>query len=299
MAVFLETFEAQTIGAAPANWTNRWAGLSPLVQAGGAGKVLQWNPTTFARRGYSYNTAGSFADGEILVKYRLSAAPPDGAYAWVSGRVGGSTGSETAVSFHIVTVSGVRSAVLHQYANNAATNRVEVPLPALVLTEWFYIRLKFDGANVSAKIWQAGTDEPATATISGTTTVTTAGFAGVTATGAGAGIISNLDYIGFATTAAETVPIDTPTGPLVSIALKTAAGAPAASLTGLRWAWFDQVDPALMVAPASKGTGSTDASGQFTVRLSSSTLTAGQTGALLLSTGDGVSAGLYQVALAT
>lgn len=74
----------------------------------------------------------------------------------------------------------------------------------------------------------------------------------------------------------------------VSITLQNAAGAVQQSLTGLRWAFFDDVTPDTLVAPTDQGTGeTTDGSGVLTVTLTNSALTNGQTGYLIVSDTDG------------
>jgi hypothetical protein len=74
----------------------------------------------------------------------------------------------------------------------------------------------------------------------------------------------------------------------VTLSLVSAAGAAASSLTGLKWAWFDQVTPDAFVAPTDKGSiESTDASGVLTVSLPNSTKTPGQVGWLIVTDSDG------------
>jgi hypothetical protein len=74
----------------------------------------------------------------------------------------------------------------------------------------------------------------------------------------------------------------------VTIDLVDESSVPVANLTNLKWAWFDQVTPDLLIAPTDQAaTGTTDASGVFTVQLPNSTLTAGQLGYLLVSDTDG------------
>lgn len=74
----------------------------------------------------------------------------------------------------------------------------------------------------------------------------------------------------------------------VSITLTTNGTTPAASLSGLNWAWFDQTTPSAMLAPTDKGTGeSTDAAGLLVIPLPNSTKTAGQVGWLIVTNSDG------------
>jgi hypothetical protein len=66
---------------------------------------------------------------------------------------------------------------------------------------------------------------------------------------------------------------------------------PAASLTGLRWAFFDQVTPDVLSAPVAKGAGATtDASGNFSVSITGTTLLAGAVGFLIIDNTDGTTA---------
>lgn len=73
----------------------------------------------------------------------------------------------------------------------------------------------------------------------------------------------------------------------VSQHLVTAAGADQASLTGLKWYWFDQSPPSNLNTPTAQGTaGTTDAGGIFTV-LVPSDLTVGRVGWLIITNSDG------------
>lgn len=75
--------------------------------------------------------------------------------------------------------------------------------------------------------------------------------------------------------------------PSFSITLTTNGTVPAASLTGINWAWYDAAPPSLATAPVITGTASTDASGVLTGLLVGSTLTVGQVGTLLAVVSDG------------
>lgn len=63
---------------------------------------------------------------------------------------------------------------------------------------------------------------------------------------------------------------------------------PEASLTGLKWAWFDEVTPNLFNAPTDQGTGeTTDGNGDLVVTLSNTTKLPGQTGWFVVTDSDG------------
>lgn len=73
-----------------------------------------------------------------------------------------------------------------------------------------------------------------------------------------------------------------------TLTLTTNGTTPAASVTGISWAWYDAAPPTLSSLPAVTGTGaSTDASGVFDVAIAATTLSTGQTGTLLAIKSDG------------
>lgn len=78
------------------------------------------------------------------------------------------------------------------------------------------------------------------------------------------------------------------TATTVTLTLTTDGSTPAASKTGLSWAFFDQVTPGSFLAPTAKGTGaSTNGSGVFSVSITGTALLVGATGYLIVSNTDG------------
>lgn len=74
----------------------------------------------------------------------------------------------------------------------------------------------------------------------------------------------------------------------VSFALTTNGTSPAADLSGLKWAFFDEVTPNLFNAPTAQGTGATtDSSGTISITITGTSLTAGQIGWLILTDSNG------------
>lgn len=83
---------------------------------------------------------------------------------------------------------------------------------------------------------------------------------------------------------------------MANIKLKLAErnGTARTSLTSISWAWFDSTDPSTFVAPTDKGnTETTDANGFIEIVLSSSTLTPGQAGTLVIMSSDTLDSGAY------
>lgn len=75
---------------------------------------------------------------------------------------------------------------------------------------------------------------------------------------------------------------------LVVLTLTSDGTTPAAALTGLKWAFFDQVTPNLFVAPVAQGAiETTDGTGLLEINVSGTTLSAGQTGWLTITDSDG------------
>lgn len=102
-----------------------------------------------------------------------------------------------------------------------------------------------------------------------------------------------------------TIPLATPTitgyapsltvTKLISVTLVNASGTPQASLSSLKWAWFDQVNPASFTAPTASGSaGTTDGSGVCTVNVYGSSLTSGQVGWLLVTNSDGTTSMVHK-----
>ena len=82
------------------------------------------------------------------------------------------------------------------------------------------------------------------------------------------------------------------------IDLVSLQGSPKSSLTGLKWAWFDQPDPANFNAPTDKGSAEvTDSGGTLDLTLSNTTLTTGQTGLLVLKDDTNGLIGAYRLTI--
>jgi hypothetical protein len=73
-----------------------------------------------------------------------------------------------------------------------------------------------------------------------------------------------------------------------SVTLVDTEGAASASLTGLKWAWFDQITPDLFAGPTDFGVAeTTDNSGALTVLLPNTAKSAGDVGWLIVTDSDG------------
>lgn len=92
-----------------------------------------------------------------------------------------------------------------------------------------------------------------------------------------------------ATSNAATLTVLPPIATTVSLTLTTDGSTPAASLSGLKWAFYDQVTPDLFTAaPVAKGAaGTTNGGGTFVQSILGTTLRVGQVGYLIVTNSDG------------
>jgi hypothetical protein len=83
---------------------------------------------------------------------------------------------------------------------------------------------------------------------------------------------------------------------IVSLTVSDPDGNPLISMSGLSWAWFDEPDAGLLVAPTDQGdTETTDLAGLLEIPLVGSALTEGQVGTLVLRSDDGSYYGVYNL----
>lgn len=83
---------------------------------------------------------------------------------------------------------------------------------------------------------------------------------------------------------------------IVSLTISDPDGNALISLAGLSWAWFDEPDAGLLVAPTDQGQlETTDLAGLLSIPLVGTALDEGQIGTLVLRSDDGVSVGLYNL----
>lgn len=92
-----------------------------------------------------------------------------------------------------------------------------------------------------------------------------------------------------ATSSVATLTVLQPVATTVSVTLTTDGTTPAASLSGLKWAFYDQVTPDLFTAaPVVKGAAeTTDGSGVFSASITGTALRVGDTGYLIVTNSDG------------
>lgn len=182
MAVFSIDFSGETTGAPPANFTAQWTSSGEtwaVREKAGAlgGKTLEHTRTTTARRGFSWDTPGATADGELLVRWSSQNLNAD--RFWLIIRGAGSAGAETGYVFR--NTSNVSIQISKVVAGTLSTIGAAVTYSDLVSAQWFWLRFRVNGSDIKAKIW-AGEhlSEPAAWTIERTDTeIAASGWLGV------------------------------------------------------------------------------------------------------------------------
>ena len=167
-------------------------------------------------------------------------------------------------------------------SNIAATQSVAIT-PVDIHTDFADTDTITFSASPAGTAWPTGlTINSTTGVISGTiaTVATTTGLK-VRATDTAA---QTVDSNSFNVTVSATAPRT------VSLRLTSDGTTPRASLTGLKWAWWDVATPNLITtAPTDKGSaGATDSSGDITLSLPGSALSIGGTGYLVITNSNGV-----------
>lgn len=183
MAVFSIDFSGEVTGSPPANFTSRWTASGETwavrEKAGTlGGKALEHTRTTTARRLFSWDTPGTTADGELLVRWRSTAVTSADQF-WLTIRGAGAAGTEEGYVFR--NTSGTNVQIVRVVAGTITTIGDTVIIPALVSNEWYWMRFRVNGSDIKAKIW-AGEhlSEPAAWTIERTdTSITASGWLGV------------------------------------------------------------------------------------------------------------------------
>jgi hypothetical protein len=124
----------------------------------------------------------------------------------------------------------------------------------------------------------------ASVTVTGVSSAATVGTA--TASGGASTTLAGVSAAASVGTASAAAGVQQATRATVSVV--DATGAPRAGLTGLKWAFFDQLTLDQFRAPSAQGVGaSTDGSGHLTVNITGTSLQPGQVGILAFSDGNG------------
>lgn len=169
MAKYVDTFESETIGAAPSNWTHRWNSTNVTTTVADDGS----SPTDLVLR----NSITSPPD-RILLSYDAVNSDPDRGDATVLLRCkmtqdaeivvifrgDGSSGSLTERGYEIefdLRFGGLPSIRRLVGSGTSSLDRsIGEPATDVDGTQWFYVRASIEGEDLRGKIWQEGDPEP-------------------------------------------------------------------------------------------------------------------------------------------
>lgn len=288
--------DGTVVSTADANWV-KITGFTGTAQL--FGNRLRGGSTTDSCA-YRYNVAPPSADYEVACDFQVVGITSTAVNAGVMARASSSastgymarwrngTGFQLFKFVGSVTAVQIGSTVAQSYTAGTTAR----------------IRLKVEGSTIS--VFRGSETTPIISVTD--TSITAAGFAGVwtnvnsntdgphldnwtadtlevvpDVTGSVAGL-ATMAWSATASVSADVLEYV----PQCVIPFTTNGTTPAASLTGIRWAWWDAAPPNLAIAPVDSGTGATtDASGVFSVELPNTTLASGDTGTLLAIINDG------------
>ena len=181
MGQYSITFAGETTGAAPVGFTARWTttGQTWAVRAAAAdlgGKRLEHTRTTTARRAYSWDTPGSAADAEILVRWRSTSNATD--QIWLTLRGSGAAATEGGYVFRNTSSSSIR---IEKYISGTGTLIGSAATYQIAANKWYWVRFRVNGTTQKIKIWDGDIEpEPSAWTIERTdSAITAAGWAAV------------------------------------------------------------------------------------------------------------------------
>ncbi|MWP36237.1 hypothetical protein GQY15_01315 [Rhodobacter sphaeroides] len=203
-----DLFEDGT-GTAPRGWTQVWHALSWIEKGG----YLQAQPASGARTLLACDALNGTRDLEMLALFTFAEAA---GYAGLALRASGATGAETGYRVMFYTNPAGPSLQVARFSAGVATGLSNVAFARAAAGD-YWLRVRLVGATLSWKAWSRGAAEPAdwTGSLTDPTPVTSAGWAGICASGANVAVTVRCQQISWAvlprpadTATAETLPWD-------------------------------------------------------------------------------------------
>lgn len=164
MAVYEIGFSGEVTGSPPANFTARWTSTNEAWTVREkattiTGKCLEHTQTAAAHRLYSWDTPGTDTESEILVRWRTNS--PGGGQIRLYVRGGGAAGSEEGYLFDLQGATTVRIARLS--AGTITTLGANVSVPFIQANKWYWTRLRVNGSDIKARMWDGDHEQEPTA----------------------------------------------------------------------------------------------------------------------------------------
>ncbi|ESZ33848.1 hypothetical protein X733_13685 [Mesorhizobium sp. L2C067A000] len=169
---FVTDFSEYTVGAFPADWTQRYGvNGTQLVQAVAgsfSGKALRITKASTVKQFMSWDTVPLVADVEILLRQRNITAPSLAfPQAYIGARAFGAAGSESLYGmamFQHTSSPTLYRANMNKWTAGVYTADVippyNAPAPNWTTGAWVWQRFRLLGTTLSIKTWLDGNAEP-------------------------------------------------------------------------------------------------------------------------------------------
>ena len=163
MAKYLDTFESETLGVQPSNWTERWVMTDSAWTAedlgGSPTDIVAQNVVTASGRhllGFDTPSSGELQDAQVLTRMKVDT---NNHIFGVVLRGSGSSGSETGYALYATSGSG--TATIVRYSSGTGTTIQTWSIGFTVQTDtWYWIRTQVLDDVLYFKIWADGNAEP-------------------------------------------------------------------------------------------------------------------------------------------
>jgi hypothetical protein len=205
MGQWFTNFSGNTINEEPSDFTNIWSSNGVLTVEADAsaqgGKVARLeNSGSNARIAFTWDTPGTLtsSDNPIRIRARFMYTDLDDftGQLTLGLHVSGSAGNETAYDIQPREASGTDVQIL-RYNNGSLSVLAGADTDLFSASTWFQALIEVHNSGIRAKIWEDGSSEPGSWTLSSSNTGTTSGKPGVLG---GLNFIENVyDWIGVGT----------------------------------------------------------------------------------------------------
>lgn len=179
MAQYSTKFLEYTLNAQPTGWTKRWNTSSTIEVRSVLGTIaLRETHSGDADAILSWGTVGTPTNVEVLVKMRTSARDwyQNGIYV----RGSGGSGSKNGYYFQMFeNGSGDSGLVIEKWVSNSYS-AISGETISWSADTWYWVRFQVSGSTLRAKIWEDGSSEPGSWTITGSdSSISSGGWVGL------------------------------------------------------------------------------------------------------------------------
>lgn len=168
MALFYTDFSQNTTGQLPSGWTERWVTGNNTWSVGTetrsfGGKVLNTTQTVNDDRVISFDAAGTASTVDVAVKFKTTGTTGYQNHVHVRGAGTGST--KTSYYIALYELDGLKYLAVEKWNNGTWTNLQSFDF-VWSSNVYYWMRIRVDGRNIQAKVWDDRTLEPTSWTAS-------------------------------------------------------------------------------------------------------------------------------------